>query len=76
MKSQGQSDHFTENDKDIKLYIYICIYIETDLICLLGNLISVRSFCLNLIKAAECVKCLKAFILFQKNQICSVLVMC
>lgn len=28
--------------------------------CLLRNIISVRSFCLRGIKAAECVKCLKA----------------
>lgn len=59
------------------MYLYMCIYIETDLMRLLGNLISVRSFFLNGIKAAECVKCLKAFNSFPKKWIlCSVLVTC
>lgn len=44
--------------------------------CLLRNTISVRSFCLSGIKAAECVKCLRAFNSFPETQIfCSVLVM-
>lgn len=42
--------------------------------CLLGNLISVRSFCLKRIKAAECVKYLRAFNSFPPSKIqCSVL---
>lgn len=43
---------------------------------LLRNIISVRSFCLSRIKAAERVKCLRAFNSFAGTQIsCSVLVM-
>lgn len=38
------------------------LYVETDFVHFIGNLISVRSFCLNRIKIADCVKCLKAFI--------------
>lgn len=42
---------------------------------LLRNIISVRSFCLRGIKAAECVKCLRALNSFPDTQIlCSVLV--
>lgn len=74
-ETEWQPDHFTENVWEIKSYIYICIYIETDLMCLLRNIISVRSFCLSRIKAAECVKCLRAFHSFAGTQICSVLVM-
>lgn len=42
---------------------------------LLRNIISVRSFCLGGVKAAECVKCLRALSSFADTQIlCSVLV--